>query len=262
MHGRGVRRPRPRRRRARSRRRAARRTPGRRRSPGTPGSPSPVGRATQDRGAHREPLALRAQHPQLGRRAEPGGRLHRLLRRSGPPGDDVVHRVGHEQVAVGVDDLRAGRRGRPRSAGRVAGSVSSTCWPSQTRRPAHSGLAGKRRRSSSTAAGSPARRSISRPSASLRCTPRRTSPPRRAARRTRSDRAVICQRVSSSWTAWSRSTAAASDCALPGACSSPAAVGGVGSTAGSRSSTQPYAPSRRGTSRAIEPAQPAGPDAP
>ena len=209
------------------------------------------GEREQDGGPHGESLPLSPQDLQLGGRAQSRRRVHRLLSGGASPGDDVVHRVGSPAGRRRCRRPRAGRRGDPRWP---------AAWPGTRRAPAGrripavlpiragpgtAGAAPARR------AGSPARRSISRPSASLRWTPSRTSPPSLAASRTRSERAVICHRLSSSWMAWSRRTAAVRACAFPGACSSPAAVGGVGSTEGSRSSTHPYAPSRRGTSRAI-----------
>ena len=64
----------------------------------------PRGQRHEDGRAHRRPFAPGRSRRSSAGAAEPGGGLHRLLRGVAAPGHDVVHGVGDEQVAVGVDD--------------------------------------------------------------------------------------------------------------------------------------------------------------
>ncbi len=55
--------------------------------------------------AHGGRLARRANRAEVGRRAEPCGRLHRRVGEIGVTGDEGVHAVGDEQIGVGVEHL-------------------------------------------------------------------------------------------------------------------------------------------------------------
>ena len=76
-----------------------------------------------DRAGDPAAVAGGAQQAQLRRPAQPGGGVHHLPGDVGAALDEVVHRVGHEQVAVGVEggaQLRDG--GLSGSASRVTGN--------------------------------------------------------------------------------------------------------------------------------------------
>ncbi len=98
------------------------------------------------RGRDRAAVARRAQQAQLRRAAETGRGVHDLSGDVGPALDEVVHGVGDEEIAVGVERRpQLGERllSAPASSASGNGSAASAASPSQTRRPACSVRTGK-----------------------------------------------------------------------------------------------------------------------